>query len=489
MTTVRRALFLSFVERYLMLAVALASNMLLARLLTPEQVGVFSVSLAVIGIAQALRDFGVGNYLIQEVDLTPSKTASAFTLSLAIGSSLFLLALAAAPSVAAFYGEPRMIVTVWVAALNFLLMPIGTVCMSLLRRTMSFRDALVANLLGTIVGAVVSVGLALAAFGETSLAWGSVATQGVTALVAWWMVRHSRPIGLGWSNWRAVARFGGMSSTSGLVTSISMDANDLVVGKLLGFQSVAILSRAQGLSNLVHRDLLGAVRNVALPALAQARRDGSDVGAQFLKGVANMVLLAWVLYGFLACFALEAVRILYGSQWMSAVPLVPIFCLGGAFAAINVITPNLLVAIGQMKVMMVLDLVFQPFRLLMIAGAAFWFRSIEACAWAFCISAIISVPVFWLAKCRYVVDDLRDLRKLLAATACTTAATLVPAFALCAIAGFQRTEPLGLVYVLTAVAAGLLIGLWTLGKVGHPLCHEPSIQRVRVLLRLSADRT
>ena len=66
MTSVRRALALSLVERYLTLAIALGSNMVLARLLTPDQIGVYSVSLAVIGLAQALRDFGVGSYLIQE---------------------------------------------------------------------------------------------------------------------------------------------------------------------------------------------------------------------------------------------------------------------------------------------------------------------------------------------------------------------------------------------------------------------------------------
>jgi O-antigen/teichoic acid export membrane protein len=73
MTSVRRALAISFIERYALIAISLASNILIARLLSPEEIGLYSVSLAVIGIAQVLRDFGVGGYLIQE-KISPKHT-------------------------------------------------------------------------------------------------------------------------------------------------------------------------------------------------------------------------------------------------------------------------------------------------------------------------------------------------------------------------------------------------------------------------------
>ena len=90
MTTVRRALALSFIERYFSIVLALGSNMVLARLLTPEQIGVYSVSLAVIGVAHVLREFGVGNFLIQQKDLHDDHVRTAFGLALAVGGLLAL---------------------------------------------------------------------------------------------------------------------------------------------------------------------------------------------------------------------------------------------------------------------------------------------------------------------------------------------------------------------------------------------------------------
>lgn len=66
MNSVRRALAISFIERYALIALGLASNILVARLLSPDEIGLYSVSLAVISVAQVLRDFGIGNFLIQE---------------------------------------------------------------------------------------------------------------------------------------------------------------------------------------------------------------------------------------------------------------------------------------------------------------------------------------------------------------------------------------------------------------------------------------
>ena len=57
MSGVRSALLFSFAERYALIVINQAANLLIARLLTPAEIGVYSVTLAVMSIAQVLRDF------------------------------------------------------------------------------------------------------------------------------------------------------------------------------------------------------------------------------------------------------------------------------------------------------------------------------------------------------------------------------------------------------------------------------------------------
>lgn len=105
MTSVRKALALSFLERYLSILLALASNMILARLLTPHEIGQYSVTLAVLGVAHVLRDFGIGNYLFQAPEVYDRQVGTAFGVSLLLGGGLFAAVSALAPWGPAFMAK------------------------------------------------------------------------------------------------------------------------------------------------------------------------------------------------------------------------------------------------------------------------------------------------------------------------------------------------------------------------------------------------
>ena len=482
MTSVRRAVVLSLVERYLLLVLALATNVALARLLTPEQVGVFSVSLAVIGVAQAFRDFGIGSYLIQARDLGEAQIRTAFGISLLLGATFFAASLVAAPWAAGYYREPRMLGTLQISSMNFLLLPFCTVSLSLLRREMQFRRLLYVAVVAAATGSLASISLALAGFGENSLAVGAVLTNLVTGLGAW-LARPGRSLlRPGFSAWRSVLKFGGQSSIAGFVTSVSMDANDLVVGKLLGFHPVAMLSRAQGLMNLFHRDLMGAIRNVALPAFASAHRDGQSLEVPFAHSVALVTVFAWPFYGIVSVYALEILHLLYGPQWYEAKELVPVFCMAGVFAAVNALTPNLLVAMGRIDLLTKLELSLQPVRLVLVVAAALHYRTVFACSMAFLISAALALPVFWWAKRQCVDDNLpaivRDLSRTLAVTAATLALPLIHATWL----GWGRDVPAPLWQWILVAGAGVGCGAVAVRQCSHPLATEPVYVRISAMV-------
>ena len=262
MTTVRRALALSVLERYLSVVLALGSSMVPARLLTPEQVGMYSVTLAVIGLAHVLREFGVGNYLIQQRDLNDDHVRTAFGLALVLGATLAMVIYGAAPWVGRFYNAPEMAGLMRIVALNFLVLPFCSISLSLLRRDMKFKALLYANLAAMSLGTAVTLGLAWAGNGPTSMAVGALVGNLATGFGAWWARGRPPPLRPAFSEWRTVFSFGGKASLIGITSSLSMDANDLIVGKMLGFGPVALISRAQGVINMFQREAMQAIRGV-----------------------------------------------------------------------------------------------------------------------------------------------------------------------------------------------------------------------------------
>jgi O-antigen/teichoic acid export membrane protein len=472
MTSVRRALALSFAERYLSIMLALGSNIILARLLTPAEIGMYSVTLAVIGIAQVLRDFGIGNYLIQLKEPSPSQISTAFGMSLLLGGSLFVVVYLLAPWAAAFYNEADMTATMRIASLNFLVLPFCLVPMSLLRRDMQFKRLLYVSLGASIVNFGVTVALAWAGWGANSMAIGSVAMNAATA-VGTLLVGERRAIC--WpslTHWRPVLSFGGQSAATSVITTISMDANDLVVGKVLGFEPVAMISRAQGLISLFHRDVMGAIRNVALPAYSNAHRAHEPMAPVVAHSASMVTIVGWTFYGWIGLFSLEAIRLLYGTQWDAAAGLVPLLALAGAISCISTLMPSALIAVGRIDLVTKIDLTLQPLKLALVVVAAVVFKSMTAVVAALLLMSILASPVFSWATNRAIGGLFPALIRGLGDSLAVALTALAPAVILVLWSGVDRKEPIHLAAVLASVLAGLVLGLLAADIVRHSITRE-----------------
>ena len=393
MPSIRRSIGLSLFERYASITLSLISFVVIARLLTPNDIGLYSLAVAVIGMAQVVRDFGVVTYLIQETELTAARIRTAFGITCVLSVLLFAVAIAVAPWAARFYADARLEEVMHVLCINFLLIPFGSTSMALLRREMRFGAICIVNLGASMANFMVALLLAYLGYGYMSLVWGSVASTAVTALLSLYFKPGDISLLPMLVEWRRVLGFGGRVTLTGVITEVSMNINDLVIGRVLGVTAVAIASRAQGVMNLMHRDMLGAVANVMFPALSKVRRDGGDLELVYQRCLATISVVAWPFYGFLALFPRDALRLLFGPQWDSAAGLVPWFCLAGAVAVFWKMVPSLLQAMGRVDLLMRAELLIQPSRIVMLTAIAVVMKSLEAFAAGFALVYLLCVPV------------------------------------------------------------------------------------------------
>jgi O-antigen/teichoic acid export membrane protein len=318
--------------------------------------------------------------------------------------------------------------------------------------------------------------MAWGGYGPQSLAWGIVVLNAVTGIGAALAMEGREAFRPSLSEWRKVLKFGGQSASVAVVTTVAMDINDLVVGRVLGFAPVAIFSRAFGVVNLFQQQVMGAIRNVALPAFALAHREKQALEPRYVDSVAAVTAIAWPFYGFIAMHPQEILRILFGPQWDAAAPLVPILALSGALAALCNLVLTLAIAIGRNDVATRTDLLVQPIRATIVIAAALIFRSLEAIAWATLAAYVLATPYFLLVKHRLIPTDLAAMRHGLTASLVLTAACLVlPGASLVLVFGAEGANTLG-----TFVHAALAAMVWILGIfwLKHPLSRDALVARV-----------
>ncbi|CCE24383.1 lipopolysaccharide biosynthesis protein [Methylotuvimicrobium alcaliphilum] len=398
MASIRKSLAISVLNKYIQITLQLVSYFVLARLLTPNEIGLFSVASSAIGIAQVFREFGVSSYLIQEKELTENKIATAFTITVIAGSLLFCLLFLLTPWLASFYNDERLILVFHLLSINFLIIPLNSTSLALLRREMRFGALFWISILASLTSFTVAVSLSSLGYGYMSLVWSSLANGLVSSLSVSFFLRGGMFHRLTLCEWRTVLSFGSQMTIISITGHISSNANDLITGKLLGFTATGIISRAQGVMYLFHRDITATLREVAFPAFANSHREQRDIEADYIKAVTILTVFAWPFYGFFSLFPTEALRLLFGPQWDAAAPLVPWFCAGGAVAATCSLIPTLLPALGGVRYLVRLHVLIDPLRIVTFAMTIYFFRTMEAFAIVFVIFFTISMPLLYYFK-------------------------------------------------------------------------------------------
>lgn len=179
MSKVRRAVVFSSISQYSVRIIGLVTTMIVARLLTPDELGTFSIASAVVLMVSEFRMLGAGAYLVREKELTDDKIKSALGLTMLTSWGLGILVIAAGPVVSAYYDLDPLAPIFWILSTGFFLGPFISIPMALVARQFNFKMILVADVASSFTSLVVTVSLIYSGFSYYSLAWGHIAKMTV----------------------------------------------------------------------------------------------------------------------------------------------------------------------------------------------------------------------------------------------------------------------------------------------------------------------
>ncbi|MFM2086141.1 MAG: hypothetical protein RLZZ237_1010 [Pseudomonadota bacterium] len=387
MNATHHSFLFSFAEKYTVLLLGMVATMVLSRLLTPAEVGVYSLGAVLMALAQVVRDFGVGQYLIQEKTLDMDKLRAALGTSLIVAWLLAALVLIASGPLAHFYEEPRLKLVLQLLAINFLLIPFSALTLPMLRRQLRFRAIYAINAANSVSNMVVGVSLALLGCSYMSLV-GAVLAGSLASLLTSLVVR---PRELPWlpsrRGMKHIITFGAYSTGGGLVDEAGLVAPDLIIGKMIDVESLALFGKAQSMLGIFNQAITSAISPVVFPLFAQRNREEGGAVPVYLRTISCMTALSWPFFLFLACMALPLVKVLYGEQWSACAPLISIMCLSAAVLSMFSMARYLFVATGQMRAQARLDAWAGLLRVAVLLGAAPF--GLLAVAWGVVASTLL----------------------------------------------------------------------------------------------------
>lgn len=472
----RRSVLITLLSSNLSTVVMFGVTVVLARLLTPEEIGVFSISVVFINLVAVFRDFGVGSYLVREKHLSVAQVRSALGLILASSWVLAAVLCVSAHPIAEFYGQAGVADVMQVLTLSFLLVPYAAVLSALLMRDMEAGKNAFVNGVSTVVYASTCITLALMDFGYMALAWANVANL-LTNIICFWLVRPKgyvlRP---SFRGWRAPIKFGSGAILGNLITVGNNSVPDLVLGKTGGAHAVGLFSRANGLVGIFQQVAGPAINYNALPFIAKNHHAQAPLAPLLTTATSYLTGLAWPAYAVAAVFARELIEVLYGARWLGAAPLVMVLCASAAVRAGYSLCQPALLAIDRPYLAALSGGAGLAARLLLMAllvGSGTGAQDLLLFAIAISAADILSTPVSAWLMARYLGYSFKASLTAQVASLKVGASGLIGALLMQA--ALPANWP---VLVRLVLASACLVGLWlaTLHLFQHPLRQE--LQRV-----------
>ncbi|CCG40541.1 lipopolysaccharide biosynthesis protein [Magnetospirillum molischianum] len=466
--SIRRSLVFSVIEKYGGLLINVVTVVVLARLLSPVETGLFSVASGLVNIAQTFRDFGIANYIIQEKEMTRPRLATAIGISLLIGFGFAALFLGGAGVIASLFGAPELRGVIMFLSLNFLAVPLSSVAIALIRRRMDFGVSLRLGLIAALVNCGVSILAASNGYGALSLAWASTSAILVTLLMAILHLKGDILVRPSLTEWRRVTSFGLFASGAQILNEISQRLPEIALGRTLGFGAVGFYSRGNSLITLFSQTVIQAVWPVAVSALAQLHRQGESLRQPYLNALSLLTGIAWPMLVLLALLAHPIIDTVFGAQWLPSVPVSRWLCLAAGFGVLSQINISVFNATGRVRQSLFVQAMVVPVQVgLLVVATSFGMVEVAMAALAVSVlhAALSLSQTLPLVGCRWG----EVCRMLVPSLGVTVATALIP---LCVGMGLGWEAPMSILGL--AAVAGVCIVPWLAGVwlLRHPLGNE-----------------
>jgi PST family polysaccharide transporter len=344
---VKRGLKWSFASALVLRFGTFFSGLLMARLLSPRDFGIYAVGAVALFVTASINDIGIEPTLVRWPDDLARIAPTAFTVVLAFSVVLFAGFYAVAPDFARAFNAPDGAGVVRLMSVGLIISGAFTVNSALANRSLRVHVRTSGEIAAMVVSIALTVGLAKAGFGAWSLAWGNIAGNLVVGLVLFiWAPMHCRP-GFHWPTAKLLLRHGLPLAGAGLLVVASLETDSLMVGHLLGAVALGFYVLAWNISNWPVTLFSGAVNKVSVSGFAKLQHDPSELSRVFARSVGAVVAVTLPFCVLLAVLSLPAVRFLYGQRWSHSSTALAFLAAMAAIRVVTLISTDVLVAAGR----------------------------------------------------------------------------------------------------------------------------------------------
>ena len=327
----------------------LLSVLVLARVVSPNDHGLFAMASSVVLLLALFRDAGLGAAAVQADSLNETQLNTLFWCHLGLGAGLAVVTLGIARFAADFYSSPAVSPLLLSMSGAFLLIGAGGFARAQLERAARFREVSGLEGAAAIVGTVVMISAAMAGAGAYSFATYLLVSEAVATALAWRALQWRPGEAPQWSSVSELFRTGRNITSYHALVHLVQQVDGIIVGRFFGAHALGLYNRANQLLTLPQVHIAVPLNQVTMATLSRLGRHSIDFNHHARSTAIAVSHLVLPLFAVCVVLPEETVLIVLGAQWPEAAPLLRLLAIAAAATTITSLGYAISVAAGQTR--------------------------------------------------------------------------------------------------------------------------------------------
>lgn len=381
------------------MAATLLKISVLARLLTPEDFGLFSLIVIALGLTEAATQTGVNVTIINSKRNVSYFISSAWVIAIIRGFLMGIVMLIIGLLMSRYYDEPQLAFLIALTALVPAIKGfINPSIVGMQKELKFFQDSLYRfSLIAIDVALAIVFGLMLKSV--TAMILAMIGAAVFEVLISFIFFKDKPAFQYIHSRGKVIlSNARGLSVTAAL-SYIHENVDDFIIGKIAGTHNLGLYHNAYSLSHKANYELAKAVQHSTFPVYAKINQDAVRLQRAFIKSAVGALVFVGLTSLPLLIFTEEIVLLILGDQWLSVIPLVPWLVMAGIIQSFTMIAYNLFLT-KERYLVMNLHLLM---TIILLVAFLLWFvpdMGIMGGAMAVAYSRLLTLPVIIVATIR-----------------------------------------------------------------------------------------
>lgn len=387
-----------FAERGASQGISFIVQIILARLLMPEEFGTIALLTVLMTILDVFVTYGFGNSLVVNKKSDDLDFSTCFHFGLFLSLVMYGIVYVNSSYISEyFYGHDELDSLVKVMALRMPIAAINSVQHAYVAKKMKFRLFFYATLLGTVASGVVGIFMAYAGYGVWALV-GQYMSNAIFSTITLWLMSDWRPKWIfSIQRLKVIYDYGWKILVVGLIDTTFSQIRSLVIAKQYTRSDLAYYNRGVSFPHFGMKMIEPTISGVLFPALSNCNDD-----PQMMKSITRRVIkvstfMICAVMCFLFAAAKPIIMVLLTEKWESCVVFLQIGCIAYMLRPLNIIHNSIIRASGRSELLLKVNILNK------IIGLSFLLilmpYGVEAIAWSYVIFNYITTFVhIWVNR-------------------------------------------------------------------------------------------